>query len=127
METSMSDDDIVYIDDFPGCCGIYVIYEFRNQGIRKINISSVENKVRQLLKKNVGLYLISLNHIQKPTYAEMMKRLNFQEIVSDFYSPQHGNTITLYGHVVHGTGMKPDARPDKTTESYFQNLHVLLH
>ena len=117
------DENGVYLEDFPGCCGIYVFMEFGNYGEEKtFSVKSVEKKIKEQLGRQIGLYIVTLNQLQKPVYAGMMKRLGFKEIVTDFYSNMHGNTITMYGYLVHGENMKADVFAKKTENSIFQKV-----
>lgn len=105
-----------YFDDFPDCCGIYVITELwgnmldTDKGGSK-NPYEYTPKYKKVLKENLemmtqdspGLTLIALNNRQKEHLHTTLLAFGFVPLVEDFYNSNHQSKLTLYGFLSHPT------------------------
>ena len=113
---------------FPLCCGIKIINGFLDDDLDETGISKKEMKETEktiqnyISNKGTGVYLVALNQFQKEHYHDLMIKLEFQEMVKDFYNPNSGNIVSLYGIAVIGDNMTPEIFPQKLAHSIFQKF-----
>ena len=95
---------MIEVSQFTGCCGIYIAYGLANDkdgDNAEHSIKAVEKDLHNRITNcNGGLMLVALNENQIDKYAKMMERLAFKPLVNEFMHYGHGNTITLYGHII---------------------------
>lgn len=90
---------------YPSCCGINIISGFghSNNDPVKYSIKDIEAEVERIISHHgIGMYLAALNEHQIKVFTPMLKRLDFKPLVENFMHTGHGNTITMYAHIVHG-------------------------
>ena len=95
---------MIEVSQFSGCCGIYIAYGMGNDkdgDNSEYSIKEVEKDLQNRINScSGGLMLVALNENQIDRYAKMMDRLAFKPLVNEFMHYGHGNTITLYGHII---------------------------
>lgn len=111
---------------FPNCCGMSVVYNFphpewdadeeryRPEWSKhlveqiKTDLQLIDKSLKDgYVKGNANVRLIALNHMQQKIYADALRDYDWELIMKDAYSDNHGHTLFLWSKKWYPKDTKP--------------------